>query len=145
MLRGIPEILSPELIKCLMEMGHGDEIVIADRNFPAYSKGRQTLRCDGVTIPALLSAIIPMFPLDEAVEYNYILMDVPKELDFVPSVWEKYRRIIETSPDLYLPPLKLEKPDFYARSENAFAVLITGEKERFANVILRKGIIRKEE
>lgn len=145
MLRGIPEILSPELVQCLMSMGHGDEIVIADRNFPAYSLGQRIFRCDGVGITELLQAVIPLFPLDESVGYHHILMDVPPDMDFVPSVWEKYRQVIQTSHDQYMEPLKLPKPDFYQRSTKAVAVVITSEKERFANLILRKGIIKKDE
>lgn len=145
MLRGIPEILSPELIKILMKMGHGDEIVIADRNFPSYSKGKRVVRCDGADICTVLEAIIPLFPLDTSLAYNHVLMDVPAELDFIPQVWKKYDKIIKTSIDSYFEPIKLAKPDFYERAANSFAIITTCEKERYANIILRKGIFNCDE
>lgn len=146
MLRGIPGFLPPELLKWMMEMGHGDEIALADRNFPAVSKARRLVRCDGITIVPLLEAIVPLLPLDEAMDFNTVLMKVPEALGGpVPQVWESYHRVLENSPDHCTEPLLLEKPEFYARSESAFAVVITGETARFANLILRKGIVRADE
>lgn len=146
MLRGIPALLPPDLVKWMMEMGHGDEIVLADRNFPAVSKAKRLVRCDATTIVPLLEAIVPMLPLDEAVDFNTILMKVPEALGGpVPRVWQGYQQVLARSPDRCSEPLLLEKPDFYARSESAFAVVITGETARFANVILRKGIVRADE
>ena len=146
MLRGIPGLLPPELVKWMMEMGHGDEIVLADRNFPGVSKAKRLVRCDGTPIVPLLKAIVPMLPLDEAVEFNTILMKVPDALGGpVPQVWKEYYQVLKDSPDHCSEPLLLEKPDFYARSESAFAVVVTGETARFANLILRKGIVRADE
>lgn len=146
MLRGIPSLLPPHLVLWMMEMGHGDEIVFADRNFPAVSRARRLVRCDGIPILPLLEAVIPLFPLDEAVEHNHILMQVPAALGGpVPGVYPGYSAVLRRSPDRCSAPLLLEKPDFYARSESAFAIVITGETARFANLILRKGIVRADE
>src|SRR5512133_3719109 len=95
MLKGISPIISPELIKILMEMGHGDEIVIADGNFPAASVAQRLVRADGLACPALLTAILPLFPLDQYVEKPVALMEVVPGDTYKPVIWEEYREIVK--------------------------------------------------
>ena len=88
MLKNIPKIISPELIKTLMEMGHGDELVIGDGNFPAETYGKRVIRCDGHGVPELLDAIMQLFPLDTYTEKPVMLMEVVHGDPVVPTIWE---------------------------------------------------------
>lgn len=138
MLKGISKLITPELIKILMEMGHGDEIVFGDGNFPAASHAQRLIRADGHSIPAMLDAILPLFPLDNAVDFAAILMD---NRNAEPSIWNVYREKLGAYPDGDKRFLVISKPDFYERAMKAYCVVATSESERFANLILRKGII----
>ena len=138
MLRGINKMLSPELLKILMEMGHGDEIVLADGNFPAASHAQRLVRADGHGIPALLDAILPLFPLDYAVDYTAVLMD---SRNTEPVVWKTYKEKLNAYPDGDKQFVVISKPEFYERAKKAYCIVATGESERFANLIIRKGII----
>lgn len=97
MLKGIPPILSPELLKVLAEMGHGDEIVLADGNFPAESMGKNAIviRADGHTVPEILDAVLTLLPLDKYVEQPAALMEVVPGDPVVPTIWEEYRTLLE--------------------------------------------------
>ena len=143
MLRGISPILSPDFMKYIMEMGHGDELVLADRNFPAYSLGKRVIACGGVDICTLIDALIPLFPLDQALDYNAAVMR-PNDNREMP-LWEEFETHLSLGKDKVLPFKKLEKPDFYEQSKSAYLIVTTGEKRRFANLILRKGIILFDE
>jgi len=146
MLKGIPSIISPELLAILMEMGHGDEILLADGNFPAASRGPCVVRADGHGITELLAAILRLFPLDASVERPVTLMEVPaSEGGFVPPVWADYRKVLAASGELLSPvEARIEiipKPAFIERSSKVRVILATGEPALFANVILRKGVV----
>ena len=138
MLKGISNLLSPDLLKILMEMGHGDEIVLGDGNFPAASHAQRLVRADGHNIPAMLDAIVPLFPLDYAVDFTAVLMD-SRGND--PSVWKVYKEKLGAYPDGDKQFLVIPKPDFYERAKKAYCVVATSEAEKFANLIIRKGII----
>lgn len=139
MLKNIPPLLSPELLKILMEMGHGDELVIADGNFPAASVARRLVRADGHGVPALLDAILTLFPLDTYVDCPAALMDNGDPAD-PPAIWQEYRRIIrEREGDKTLD--LVERFAFYERAKNAYAVVATGETAIYANIILKKGVV----
>ena len=138
MLKGINKLISPELIKILMEMGHGDELVFGDGNFPAASHAQRLIRADGHSIPAMLDAILPLFPLDYAVDFTAVLMD-SRGND--PSVWKVYKEKLGAYPDGNKQLLVISKPEFYERTKKAYCVVATSESERFANLIIRKGII----
>jgi len=138
MLRGISNLLSPELLKILAEMGHGDELVLGDGNFPAASHAQRLVRADGHTIPALLDAILPLFPLDYAVDFSGVLMD---SRNTEPAVWKTYKEKLSAYPDGDKQFLIVSKPEFYTRAKNAYCVVATSESARFANLIIRKGII----
>lgn len=141
MLKGIPSILSPELLKVLMEMGHGDEIVIADGNFPAASIAQRLIRADGHPVPELLDAILKFFPLDTFVERPVALMQVVPGDDYQPTIWEKYRQVIEQH-EGFVDFDMVERFAFYERARQAYAVIATGETALYANIILKKGVVR---
>jgi len=138
MLKGISNLISPELLKILMEMGHGDELVFGDGNFPAASHAQRLVRADGHSITALLDAILPLFPLDYVVDFSAVLMD---SNGTKPSVWSVYREKLSAYPDGDKQFQVISKPDFYERTKKAYCVVATSEPERFANLIIRKGVI----
>ncbi len=141
MLKGIPAILSPELMKALMEMGHGDEIVLADGNFPAASHARQLINGHGHGTEAFLGAILKFFPLDTYVDYPVILMDTVDGDMKNPSIWGKYTEIFNHSSEVPIQFKKIERSDFYERSRKAFAIVSTSEPTPYANIILKKGVL----
>ena len=141
MLKGIPKILSPELLKILMEMGHTDEIVIADGNFPAGTYSKRLVRLDGHNVPEILEAILKFVPLDQYVEEPVALMEVVKGDPVVPVIWEKYRQIVKNSDKNFTEFEYMDKWEFYERSKKAYAVITTGESAIYANVLLRKGVV----
>ncbi|HSV99932.1 MAG TPA: L-fucose mutarotase [Sedimentisphaerales bacterium] len=141
MLKNVPPIVSPELMKTLMEMGHGDEIVLADGNFPAASVARRLLRCDGHGVPELLEAVLKFFPLDIYVEKPVGLMAVVPGDKTQPTIWETYRTIVRNSGERFSDFEFIERFAFYERAKKAYAVVATSEKALYANVILKKGVL----
>lgn len=140
MLIGISPLISPDLLKTLCMMGHGDEIVIADAHFPSESLGPPCLRADGLIINDLLNGIMPLFALDEFVE-KPITMMTPVEGDKAnPEIEKGYSRIIKNYSTKEISIEKLDRFDFYNRSRSAFAVVATGDCEKYANIILKKGV-----
>lgn len=141
MLKNIPSILSPKLLKILMEMGHGDEIVIADGNFPAASTARRLIRLDGHGVPEILDAVLRLFPLDIYVEKPVALMGlVPGDKAQTP-IWDEYDKIIRASGEKFNGFEEVERFAFYERAGNAYAIIATSETALYANIILKKGII----
>lgn len=140
MLKGIDGLISPELLKVLAEMGHGDEIVFGDNNFPAASHAKHLVRADGHSISALLDAILPLFPLDYVVEYSAVAMQYRGDKE--PSVWHQYKERLSNYPEGDKPFHILSKLEFYERAAQAYCIVATGETEGFANIIIRKGIVR---
>jgi L-fucose mutarotase len=141
MLKLIPKILSPDLLKILMEMGHGDEIVIADGNFPSASIAQRLVRLDGHDITAILEAMLQLFPLDTYVERPVGLMAVMPGDPYKPVIWEEYKKIILASKELFKEFENIERFAFYDRAEKAYAVIATGESALYANIILKKGVV----
>ncbi|HTR81093.1 MAG TPA: RbsD/FucU domain-containing protein [Bacteroidota bacterium] len=141
MLKGIPHILSPELVKILMEMGHGDELVIADANFPAASHAQRLVRLDGQEAPALLASLLKLFPLDTFTEKPAALMAVIPGDIYVPTIWQAYADIIQQHVSRFSDFEFLERSAFYERAKRAYAIVATGEMARYANLILIKGIL----
>jgi L-fucose mutarotase len=144
MLKGIPNVLSPQLLEILMEMGHGDEIVIADGNFPAASIAQRLVRADGHGVPELLEAILKVYPLDIYVEKPVALMAVVPGDDTKPTIWEEYRKIIVASGEQFDDFEFVERFAFYDRAKEAYAVVATSEGALYANIILKKGVIKPE-
>ena len=141
MLKNIPSVISPELIYVLMEMGHGDEIVLADGNFPAASIAQRLVRCDGHDVPDILEAVLKFFPLDIYVDFPVALMSVVPGDNTKPTIWEEYRKIIEASGEKFSDFEFVERFAFYERAQDAYAVVATSEKALYANIILKKGIV----
>ena len=143
MLKGIPSVLSPELLKILMEMGHGDEIVIADGNFPSANIAKRLVRLDGHGVPEILDAVMKFFPLDTYTEKPVALMEVVPGDDIKPVIRDDYRNIIRKhEPDR----CNIEFVDrfaFYERAKNAYAVIATGESAVYANILLKKGVVKE--
>ncbi|MHC4075588.1 MAG: L-fucose mutarotase [Planctomycetota bacterium] len=141
MLKGVPNIISPELVKILMEMGHGDEVVIADGNFPAASIAQRLIRCDGHDVPEVLEAVLKLFPLDIYVEKPVALMQVVAGDTCETPIWEQYRKIVKDSGEKFSDFDMVERFAFYERAKKAYAVVATSEKALYANIILKKGIL----
>ncbi len=143
MLHGISPLLSPELLKTIAEMGHGDELVIGDGNFPAASMAQRLIRADGHGVAPLLEALLPLFPLDRFVEQPVGLMQVVAGDTTVPTIWDEYKAIVQRyQPERIAAGFDMvERFDFYDRSRRAYAILATGESALYANVILKKGVV----
>lgn len=141
MLKGISPILSPDLLKILMEMGHGDEIVIGDGNFPAASIAKRLVRLDGHGVPEILEAILQLMPLDTYVEAPVGLMQVVPGDSVVPEIWEEYRAIVKKH-EGERKIEGIERFAFYERAKTAYAVIATGETAIYANIILKKGVVK---
>lgn len=141
MLKGISKIISPQLLKILCEMGHGDEIVIADGNFPSENYGQRVVRADGVGGVEMLSAILSLIPLDTYATENFLLMQTLQG-DSTPTIWEEYFSVANEKDD-NVRVGKLERFAFYERAKNAYAVIATGEGAVYANIILKKGVIKE--
>ncbi len=140
MLKGISPLFSPELLATIYEMGHGDELVLADAHFPAASLNSNVIRADGLKIPDLLDAILPLFELDDYEDTPLVMMSAVHGDQLDPGVEKKYRAVIDkhtvSAPGIH----RLERFEFYSRAEDAFAVVATGELAKYGNIILRKGV-----
>ena len=139
MLKNISPILSPELLKILMEMGHGDEIVIGDGNFPAASIAQRLVRLDGHGVPEILDAILRLMPLDTYVDAPVALMDNGDAANR-PAIWAQYEDVVRANEGDKQFEL-FERFAFYDRAKKAYAVIATGETAIYANVILKKGVV----
>ena len=142
MLKNVPSILSPALLKVLMEMGHGDEIVLGDGNFPAESMGKNVvIRADGHSVPELLDAILTMMPLDQYTEKPAALMEVVPGDPVVPVIWDEYRAILKKHGENPEAVEMMERFAFYERAKKVYAIVATGETAIYANILLKKGVI----
>lgn len=143
MLKGIPDIISPELLKILHEMGHGDELVIGDANYPAASNARNLVRCDGHGVPELLDAVLALFPLDEFVPHPVSLMQVVPGDTTRPVIQDEIRSIVRKhDPKGDALVESIERFAFYERARSAYAIVATTEKKLYGCMILKKGVIR---
>lgn len=144
MLKGIPQILSPELLKVLCEMGHSDRLVLADGNFPAESMGKDAIviRCDGHGVPELMDAILKVFPLDTYVEKPVNLMEVMAGDTVETPIWDTYKEIVAKYDDRAEKAVgNIERFEFYEQAKKAYAIIATSEKALYANVMLQKGVV----
>lgn len=144
MLKGIPKILSPGLLKILCEMGHSDTLVLADGNFPSESIGKnaKVVRCDGHGIPALLEAILKLFPLDSYVEHPVHLMEVMPGDPVKTPIWDTYKAIIAAQDARGSACIgTYERFAFYEKAKEAYCVIATGETALYGNLILQKGVV----
>lgn len=145
MLKGIPAILPPELLKVLCEMGHGDEITIGDANFPGASLCSRVIRMDGHGVPEILDAILQLIPLDQYVEHPAALMQVVPGDPTETPIWDTYRQIVSRHEERGAACFEeVERFAFYNRvKEKSYAVIMSGETATYANVILKKGVIKR--
>ena len=144
MLKGIPEILSPELLKVLCEMGHSDCLVIADGNFPVMSMGKNAhiIRMDGHGVPEILDAILRVFPLDTYIEKPVNLMEVMPGDDVQTPIWDVYKKTVEKYDERGKNAIgEIERFKFYEETKTAYAVISTSEKALYANIMLQKGVV----
>lgn len=141
MLKNIPCIISPELLKALCELGHGDEFTVADANFPCYGVNDRVLRADGHSATELLAAIARLVPLDTYAEWNVAYMR-HCECDEYPAITDEYTGILEKEEGENVKVVRLERFDFYEKAKKSRFVLATGEKALYANVIIKKGVVR---
>lgn len=144
MLKGIPKILSPELLKVLCEMGHSDRLVISDGNFPVPTMGKDAviIRADGHGVPELLDAILSVFPLDPYVEHPVHLMEVMPGDDVETPIWDTYKEIIaKHDPRGEKAIGTYERFQFYDESKTVYCIIATGEQALYANIMLQKGVV----
>lgn len=144
MLKGIPKILSPELLKTLCEMGHSDTLVIADGNFPAESMGRnaKVIRMDGHGVPEILEAILQVFPLDTYVDRPVSLMEkVPGDTVETP-IWEEFVNILSNNNSGRDSIEFVERFKFYDKAKEAYLIIATSEAALYANILLQKGVVK---
>lgn len=144
MLKGIPKILSPELLKVLCEMGHSDRLVIADGNFPVESVGKDAvvIRMDGHGTCEILEAILQVFPLDTYVEHPMNLMQVMAGDPVETPIWERYEEIVKKADDRGEAVIgQIERFSFYEEARKAYAIIATGEGALYANIMLQKGVV----
>ena len=139
MLKNIPKLLTGDILKALCDMGHGDELVVADTNFPAESCNQKVIRVPGISGTQLLKAILEVFPLDTYVSAAAVLMDLTdgdkaKGMP-EPSVWKEYEDLLDLKPQL------IERNAFYERTKKAFLVIQCGEERQYGNLILVKGVV----
>lgn len=144
MLKGIPKILSPELLKVLCEMGHSDRLVIADGNFPVESVGKNAVvvRMDGHGACEILEAILQVFPLDTYVEHPVNLMQVMPGDPVETPIWESYKEIVKNADERGENAIgEIERFEFYEETRRAYAIIATGEGALYANIMLQKGVV----
>ncbi len=144
MLKNIPKIISPELLKTLSEMGHSDYLVIADGNFPAESIGKDSkvIRMDGHNVPEVLEAILKLYPLDTYVDFPVILMEKVKGDIIETPIWEEYKEIVKKYDNRGRECFtNIDRFDFYDKAKKSYCIIATSEKALYANILLQKGVI----
>ncbi len=145
MLKGISPVISPKLLKALAEMGHGDELVIADGNFPCHSVGKDAIvvRADGHGVPEILAAVLELIPLDTYTEKPVALMQVvPGDACGTPEIWQTYEEILTKYEPDHHDIDYTERFAFYERAKGAYLIIATGEKAIYANILLKKGVVK---
>jgi L-fucose mutarotase len=139
MLKGIAPCIGPELLKVIAEMGHGDELILADAHFPGHSVNQRTLRADGVDIATLLDGILALLELDSYAD-PLVMMAAVQGDQLDPAVEARYMAAVHRHVAAARPPLRIDRFAFYERAKAAFAVVMTGETARYGNILLKKGV-----
>ena len=140
MLKNIPPIISPELLKVLDEMGHGDELVIADGNFPCNGVNDRVIRLDGHGVCEVMEALLKVLPLDPFQQNAFLMQVMPGDKCETP-IWEKYKKIAKAGDPQFKGFEEIERFAFYERTRKAYCVIATSETALYGNVMLKKGII----
>ena len=141
MLKGIDPLLGPDLLRILAAMGHGDELVIVDANFPAEASAKRLVRLDDVTATRAAEAILSLLPLDEYVDEPAAVMSVVGDPGAEPEIWVEFQRIAESAHGGPVGFERVERFAFYERARQAFAIVATGERRLYGNLILTKGVL----
>jgi L-fucose mutarotase len=141
MLKTLSPLLGPDLLHVLASMGHGDEIVIADANFPAATLARRLVRLDGASASAALEAITSLVPLDQYVDAPALVMAVVGEHDATPPTYGDFQQVLEAAEGRSVSLARLERAAFYERARGAFAVVATSDTRLYANIIIVKGVV----
>ena len=139
MLKGIAPCISPDLLKILAEMGHGDEIVLADAHFPGHTVNPKVLRADGLPVATLLDGILPLFELD-SYDHPLVMMAAVEGDQLDPAVERDYMEVIHRHVPGAFVPVRIDRFAFYERARKAFAVVMTGETAKYGNLLLKKGV-----
>jgi len=143
MLKGIPDIISPDLLKILHEMGHGDDLVIGDANYPAASNAQRLIRCDGHGTTELLDAILQLFPLDSYVECPVSLMQVVPGDPTIPEIQDEIKKVVIKQEDRGEKVIEyVERFSFYEKAKKAYAIVATTERKLYGCMIIKKGVIK---
>lgn len=142
MLKGVPRTISPELMHIIMSMGHGDELVIADGNFPSDSHAQRLVRCDGLSGPQIIEAVLKFLPIDTFVEDVAVVMQPVDASLPEPPIWSEFRRLLEQGEGRAISLTSIGRHEFYDRSREAYAIVATSETALYANLILKKGVVQ---
>jgi L-fucose mutarotase len=140
MLKGISPLITPELLSVMASMGHGDELILADAHFPAHSLNPKVLRSDGIRIPDLLAAILPLLELDSYVQDPLVMMAAVQGDTLDPDVEKDYLKSIRITNPHIQEIHRVDRFDFYDRAKKAFAIVMTGETVKYGNILLKKGV-----
>jgi L-fucose mutarotase len=144
MLKGLDPILGPELLATLRAMGHGDEIAVVDTNFPAAAMGRPVIRLDGIPAPRVVEAVLSVMPLDDFVPEAAWRMEVVGDAQADMPIFAEFRQAIVAQEGVGFALGALERFAFYERAKGAFAIVVSGERRLYGNVILKKGVVRPD-
>eukprot|EP00741_Cyanophora_paradoxa_P002046 tig00000545_g1982.t1 len=140
-LKRIPRVLSPEVLYLIARMGHGDELVLADANFPSETCGKRLVRCEGCDVVTLLAAILELLPLDSYVECPAAVMEQVEDPTKLAPVWADFQELLDRAEGRAVYMERLERFAFYERAKNAFGVIATSESNLYGNIILKKGVL----
>ncbi|HID22229.1 MAG TPA: fucose isomerase [Planctomycetaceae bacterium] len=141
MLKGVPPALPPELMTVLMKMGHGDELVLGDGNFPADSNAQRIVRADGLDLLTVLDAVLKFLPIDTFSEEVAMVMQPVDKNAPEPPIWKEFRRLLELHEGRKVELSRIERFAFYERARKAYAIVATSETALYANLILKKGVV----
>lgn len=140
MLKGIHPAISPTLLKVLAEMGHGDELVLADAHFPGHQLHHRVIRADGVDVATLLTGISQLIEFDQYVDAPLVMMSAVEGDQLDPKVEDRYLSAIQEGASVVPHLTRIDRFAFYDRAIQAFAVVITGETAKYGNIIIKKGV-----
>lgn len=144
MLKHIHPAISPDLMAILMQMGHGDELVLADANFPADSNAQRIVRADGIDLETLLPAILKFLPIDTFVSEQALVMEPVDSQSPEPIIWARFREALQAAEGREVTLTKIERFKFYERTREAYAIVATGSRAFYSNLILKKGVVPPE-
>ena len=144
MLKQIHPAISPELMSVMMRMGHGDELVLADANFPADANARRIVRADGIDLETLLPAILKFLPIDTFVAEQVLVMEPVDPQSSEPAIWAMFRNALQAAEGREVALTKIERFEFYDRARQAYAIVATGSRAFYSNIILKKGVVPAE-